>query len=594
MRDGFGLDADRQADRGAGLIRFAGLVFDSDGAELSGPSGQPIALTRGELSLLRTFLARPGRVLSRDALLDAVSSRPLEPFDRSIDVLVGRLRKKIEADPKEPRLIVTIPGEGYRFDGLKAANGAARAAPDMQTLSVPEAAPTAVQSPRPRSRRLTALAALGALAIGGLILLMAVRLISERSRDRLASAPRLSVIVLPFENVVGDLQQDYFADALTDDLTSDLSHIDGSFVISRGTAFTYKGKPADPKQIGRELGVRYVLEGSVRRAGDRVAVNARLVSTDTGAQVWSDRFDGERERLGELQVEFVSRLANSLGMELVKAEALRAARERPGLPEATDLAMRGLATLFRPADNAGVNAAISLFEQALALDANNVPALVGLAHGMNARVMRFISTAPEQDIARGDEAVDRALAIQPENSSANLAKAELSFDRGQIASAIAQAERAVATDPNNADAQAQASFWRMFVGRSEDGFAGVEKALRLGPQDPSAPQWQFYICHLHTHLAQWEKAVPWCVKSLAGGPGNFYPLVDLAAAHAWLGHDKDAREAATELQKVYPGFTVKTWAKIRWTDDPTFNAQYARVVEGLRKAGVPEGEAEPE
>ena len=135
--------------------------------------------------------------------------------------------------------------------------------------------------------------------------------------DSLKTAPRLSLVVLPFENLSGDKEQDYFADGLTDDLTTDLSHLAGSFVIARNTAFTYKGKAVDARQIGRELGVRYVLEGSVRRVGEKVTVNVQLISTDTGAHVWADRFDGERSKLGQLQVDFVARLAGSLDVELV-------------------------------------------------------------------------------------------------------------------------------------------------------------------------------------------------------------------------------------------------------------------------------------
>ncbi len=131
----------------------------------------------------------------------------------------------------------------------------------------------------------------------------------------------------------------------------------------------------------------------------------------------------------------------------------------------------------------------------------------------------------------------------------------------------------------------------MFIGHSEDGFSGLETAFRLSPRDPSVPSWQFYTCHLHTHLAQWEQAIEWCNMSIVGDPEDFYPLVDLAAANAWTGHDKEAKEAVAQLQKVYPGFTVQTWAGIDWTDGPTFKAQYARIVEGLRKAGLPEGEA---
>ena len=149
---------------------------------------------------------------------------------------------------------------------------------------------------------------------------------------------------------------------------------------------------------------------------------------------------------------------------------------------------------------------------------------------------------------------------------------------------------AIADDRNWADSHAAAGFFKMLLGHSEDGFAGVETALRLSPRDPNVPDWQFYMCHLHTHLAQWEQAIEWCSKSIAGNPQNCFPFVDLAAANAWAGHDKEAKDAAAQLQKVYPGFTVQTWAGIHWSDDPTFNAQYQRIVEGLRKAGVPEGD----
>jgi adenylate cyclase len=184
-------------------------------------------------------------------------------------------------------------------------------------------------------------------------------------------------VVLPFENLSGDPEQDYFAEGITDDLTTDLSHLADSFVIARNTAFTYKGKAIDVKQIGRELGVRYVLEGSVRRLGEKITVNAQLISTETGAHVWADRFDGERGRLGELQVEFVARLANSLGVELIRAESLRALRERPNNPDAVDLTMRGWTSLYQGPTEANYNAAIDDFERALRIDPEQLRALTG-------------------------------------------------------------------------------------------------------------------------------------------------------------------------------------------------------------------------
>ncbi len=415
-------------------------------------------------------------------------------------------------------------------------------------------------------------------------------LIAASIDDRLGNAPRLSIVVLPFENLSGDKEQDYFADGITDDLTTDLSHLADSFVISRGTAFTYKGKPVDAKGIGRELGVRYLLEGSVRRLGEKVEINAQLISTETGAHVWADRFEGERSKLGELQVEFVSRLANSLGAELVKAEALRAGRERPGNPDAADLAMQANVKLYRPDSKATLNDAIALSESALALDPQNMRALTVLASALNYRVANQWSEDPAGDIAGTEKLVNSALALQPDDPSAHMAKADLFFNKRQWRAAISQAEAALADNPNYADARAKGSFWNVFLGHSQDGFVGIETALRLSPRDPAVPQWQLFMCHLHNHLGQWEQAIEWCNKAVAGGNQSFFPLVDLAAAYTWTGQDKEAKETVAQLRKLYPDFTVQTWAGIHWSDDATFNAQYQRIVEGLRKAGVPGGD----
>ena len=419
----------------------------------------------------------------------------------------------------------------------------------------------------------------------------APRFMAASVDDKLANAPRLSIVVLPFENLSGDKEQDYFADGITDDLTTDLSHLGGSFVIARNTAFTYKGKPVDVKAIGRELGVRYLLEGSVRRLGEKVEVNAQLISTETGAHVWADRFEGERSKLGELQVEFVSRLANSLGVELVKAEALRSMRERPNNPDAADIAMRAAARANSTGDSKLINTdVIDLNERALALDPQNESAMVALTFALTDRADNLWSDDPAGDIARADKLADSALALQPEDAWAHMAKAHVFGDKRQWKAAISQAEAALADDPNNASAHADLSFWNMFLGHSEDGFTGVETALRLSPRDPGVIWWQFYMCHLHTHLAQWEQAIEWCGKSIASGNDTMYPYVDLAAANAWAGHDKEAKEAVAQLRKIYPDFTVQSWAGIHWSDDPTFNEQYQRIVGGLRKAGVPEGE----
>jgi adenylate cyclase len=422
----------------------------------------------------------------------------------------------------------------------------------------------------------------------------APRFLAASVDDKLANAPRLSIVVLPFENLGGDPEQQYFADGITDDLTTDLSHVPDSFVIARDTAFTFKGRQVDAKAIGRELGVRYMLEGSVRRAGEEVEINAQLISTETGAHVWADRFEGERSNLGKLQFEVVARLANSLGWELMKAEVLRDERERPGDPDARDLTMRGFATIwnFNGANKATWNDAIAMFERALALDPHSARAMTGLATALLVRPYAGWSDDPAADVARAEKTAEDALALRPDDSDAHMVKSYLFETKSQTRAALAEAETAVGDDPNNARAIAQAGYLGSYFGHSEDGVAAVETALRLSPHDPTAPIMQVHLCYLHNNLAQWEQAIEWCEKALANNVkerGN--ALAALAVANAWAGHDKEAKDAVAELRKVDPALTVQTMAGWHPSDDPTFKAQFARYLEGLRKAGVPEGTA---
>jgi adenylate cyclase len=408
------------------------------------------------------------------------------------------------------------------------------------------------------------------------------------AEDRLKTGPWLSMVVLPFENLSGDPDQDYFADGITDDLTTDLSHIADSFVIARNTAFAYKGKPVDAKQIGRELGVRYVLEGSVRRVGETVEVNAQLISTETGAHVWADRFEGEKSNIGQLQVEFVGRLANSLGWELIKAESLRSLRERPNNPDAVDLAMRGWASIYLDS-RATYAEAIDDFEQGLRIDPQQPEALIGLSEALAANVLFGWSANPAEDRDRAEALVSQALLAHPENAKAHRVKAmSLSLKR-QNDAAIAEAEAAIALDRNDPYAHGWSGWYKMYIGRTAEGFSGLETALRLSPRDPGRWSREWEICHLHAHLAQWDQAIEWCQKSLTTYP-EYFPYVTLAAAFAWTGRDADARAAVAELLKLKPGFTVQQWVNRKRSDNPTYLREEQPILEGLRKAGLPEGE----
>jgi adenylate cyclase len=551
-------------------VHLGDVVEESDG-DLMGDGVNIAARLEG--------IAKPGTIcLSEDAYRQVKSRLELKVSD------LGPTQLKNIAEPiRVYSLAVGQPAE---------------AKPAPQAIAPPNgdrAPPTS--KPRAFRRRLALAAALAIvlLAAGGYAWRsgLAPRLIgSSIAEHRLKSAPRLSIVVLPFENLSGDPEQDYFADGITDDLTTDLSHLADSFVIARDTAFTYKGKPVDAKTIGRELGVRYMLEGSVRRVGEAVEVNAQLISTDTGAHVWADRFEGERSGLGKLQFEVVARLANSLGAELVKAEALRAERERPNNPDAVDLTMRGYAILwnFNGANKSSWNDAIASFERALVLDPKDAAAMTGLAMALMARPYGGWSDDPAGDIARANKVADAALALRPDDSEAHLVKALLFEGNSQVREAIAEAETAIADDPNNARAIAMASYYRMFLGHAEEGVVGQETALRLSPHDPMAPIWQVHLCYLYNHLAQWENSIEWCEKALANNvKERGEALAALAAADAWAGHDEEAKRAVAELRKVDPSFTSPSLERDKsGSDDPTYAAQTDRVIEGLRKAVLSE------
>jgi adenylate cyclase len=400
--------------------------------------------------------------------------------------------------------------------------------------------------------------------------------------------PRFSIVVLPFANLSSDPDQEYFADGITDDLTTDLSRISGSFVIARNTAFTFKGKAADIKQIGRELNVRYVLEGSVRRDGDQVRVNTQLIDAETGAHIWADRFDKDRTDIFKLQNEVTARIAGALNLALIRAESRRAEREHPDNPDAAELAMRGWAAFNRPRSRQQSAEARMLFERALRINPQSPEALHGLARTLVNDVANRFSDAPAADLARADEALGQVLWSAPDNALAHDTKGQILRARKQFEQSIAEYETAIDLDRNLANAYAAGGLTKLFAGRAEQTFAPVETAIRLSPRDPLLSNWLYYICHAHTHLGHDDEAIDWCSKSIATNPLFWYAYIDLMSAYGWKGQKDNARAAIADLNRLMPNYTVKKWANEGFSDNPVFVAQYQRIIEGLRKAGLPE------
>jgi TolB-like protein len=317
--------------------------------------------------------------------------------------------------------------------------------------------------------------------------------------------PRLSIIVLPFANMSGDPEQEYFVDGVTESLTTDLSRISGSFVIGRNTAFTYKGKPVDARTIGRELNIRYVLEGSVQRSGPRMRVNVQLIDAESSSHLWSDRFDKPLADLFEMQDEIVSRLANALNTRLVTAEARRAARSPT--PDSMDLYFQGLAWCNQGQAPEHRSQARSFFERALTLDRRNVEALVGLAW-----VDVVLTVIPIIDdrwnrLADTETALTGALSMAPDHALAHVAMGLVQILTNRAPQGIAECERALALDANFADAHAVIGFAKVVIGRFEETEAHIQEAMRLSPRDQNLYSWLATAGVAKLYLGSEEEAV---------------------------------------------------------------------------------------
>jgi adenylate cyclase len=297
--------------------------------------------------------------------------------------------------------------------------------------------------------------------------------------------PRLSIVVLPFANLSNDPDQEYFADGITDDLTTDLSRIADSFVIARNTAFTYKGKAVDVKQIGRDLGVRYVVEGSVRRAGDQVQVNVQLIDAESGAHIWADRFETDRRNLAEAQSEITGRLARTVNLELVRDSGRRIELERAADPDARDLVMRGWAGFSRPFSAATMQETLRNFERALEIDPRSVDARIGIALFLLGNINYGWSRSQQQDQARAEQLLLEALESDTNRSMAHLAMGQLRRLQFRMSDSMMEFETATALDRNNDRAIVQLGQTHMWLGQPEAGIPHLEKAIRLNPRDPN-------------------------------------------------------------------------------------------------------------
>jgi adenylate cyclase len=404
-----------------------------------------------------------------------------------------------------------------------------------------------------------------------------------------AVAPRLSIVVLPFANLGNDPEQQYFADGIAEDLTTDLSRIADMFVISRGTAFTYRNKTVGTKQIGRELGVRYVLEGSVRRSGNQVRVNAQLINAATDAHLWAERFDGDTGDLFALQDEVTSRIAVALNLELVTSEAGRTTEH----PDALEYILRGRAVFNKPSTRDNYAEAISLFERALALDPRSVEAQSRLASALAGRVLDDMTPLRAADIERAEDLVGRTLAQSPNNPQAHYAKGQVLRAQNHLEEAIAEYETLLALNRNFMNAYAHIGRCKLLLtGSAEEAILLHEQAIRLSPRDPNIDVWCHRIGEAHLVQSRIDEAILWLERGRSANPAFAAHHAWLAAAYALKGDTERATFELTEARGLSGDDRYSSIARLQASS--YFAVATIRMLfettlfAGLRKAGMPE------
>jgi TolB-like protein/class 3 adenylate cyclase len=401
-------------------------------------------------------------------------------------------------------------------------------------------------------------------------------------------APRMSIVVLPFANLGNDPEQQYFADGITEDLTTDLSRITDMFVISRNTAFTYQGKRIDTKQIGRELGVRYVLEGSVRRSGSQIRVNAQLIDAETDAHLWAERFDGEMKDQFALQSEITSWIANALNLELINVEAARQTER----PDVLDYILRARAAWNRPNSRERHGEVITLYERALALDPRSVEAQAGLAANLAGRVTDNLSDTPAADIERAETLVKQAAAAAPRNPNVRWARGQVLRAQRRYAEAIPEYEAVFAANRSAARALCFIGQCKLFTGAIEETIPLLERAMRLSPHEPRVGIWCQQVGRAHLLQSRTEEAIAWFEKARNDSPAHPIIRAELASAYALNGETERAAAELAEARRLSADDRFSSLARLKargYFGVPKIRALFeATYLAGLRLAGMPE------
>ncbi|MBR0883921.1 MULTISPECIES: winged helix-turn-helix domain-containing tetratricopeptide repeat protein [Bradyrhizobium] len=521
---------------------FEEYAIDTDRRELH-RGADVVSVAPQVFDLLDYLIRNRERVVSKDDLINAIWNGRIVS-DAALTTRLNAARSALGDSGEEQRLIKTFPRKGFRFVGpVREAQGAA-----------------------------------GAVVADNAV---------DPSKHALALPDKPSIAVLPFHNLSGDPEQEYFADGMVDDIITALSRFKALFVIARNSSFTYKGRAVDVKQIGRKLGVRYVLEGSVRKAANRVRITGQLVDTATGAHLWADRFDGGLGDVFDLQDQVTESVVGAIAPALEKAEIERAKRKPTESLDAYAIYLRGLARFYQFAGRQVNDEALRLFNNAIEIDPDFASAYARAASCYAyAKGNGWISGTPSE-IAEVTRLAQRAVELGKDDAMALAASGwALAHIVRDLEAGAGLIDRALVLNSNLAEAWFYGGWAKNYLGEPEQAIQHFARAMRLSPLDPRATGMRAGTAHAHFFLGRYDEAVSWVAMALQDNP-DYQPGLRIAAAsNAMAGCPEQAHQAVARVRQLNPTLRVST---LKDVVGPFRRAEdLSRFEEGLRRAGLPE------
>jgi TolB-like protein/DNA-binding winged helix-turn-helix (wHTH) protein/Tfp pilus assembly protein PilF len=570
------------AASGLGNLWFDQYVLNLErGCLLAGDEDVPLRPKTFEV--LGYLVRNAGRLVSKDELISAVWPT-VTVTDDSLFQCIAELRRALQ--DSDQRLIRTVQRRGYRFEAPVLHAKAAPRHPAAAPLAAGDKVTEVFAKKSGRRRRAVMIAAACVLPF----VFAGVFLARQLPGGRVTATPPVSLVVLPFKSIGDAPDHGHFAAGISADLTTDLSRIPGAMVIAPATAQAFKGNHVDPRRVGRELNVRYVLDGSLQRSDSEVRINVQLIDAATGSHLWAERFTRGRDQLAGWQDEVVGRIASALNLRLPRLENERASRERRGDPDAYELATRGWALIYTAKKAEHYETARALFREAMALDSRSMSAMAGIAWSSGISLLNGWSASPAEDARSAEAVIIALLATDPHHVLAHHSLGFLLRLQQRTQAAHETFQKVVSINPNFAPGHAQLGLTAIELGRPDEAIPSVERAMRLSPRDPNLEHWFGFIGMAEFHRGNLADAISRMARAINGETSTPTALQHAyyVSALALAGRAAEADVALAEFLRQRPGANITSLRKAARSKDANFAAQQERLFEGLRMTGLPD------